>query len=138
MSNPFEDINFAAIFFAALVGFALGWLWYSPFLFGKIWCEEAKVKEEDMKKKNKTILLASTFGLTLIAAFILSSFVEIAGASGALSGGIIGLLAGGGFVATAVATNYLFDVKSMKMFFINAGHHVACYVAMGTVLGMMS
>ena len=138
MGNPFADINFMGILIAAIVSFVLGWLWYSPFLFGKIWMEEMKVKEEDCKKKNMAVALGGTFLLTLITAFILSSFVEIAGASGAISGGIIGILAGAGFVATAMATNNLFEGKSMKLFLINAGHYMACYAAMGTVLGMMS
>jgi len=138
MENPFSDINFLPVIIAAVVSFVLGWLWYSPFLFGKIWLEEMKMKEEDCKSKNKVIALGGTFLLTLVAAFILSSFVEIAGAEGAISGAIIGILAGAGFVATSIATHYLFEPKSMKLFLINAGHYTACYAAMGTVLGMMS
>lgn len=138
MESPFSDINFLPVLTAAVVSFALGMIWYSPFIFGKIWLEEMKLKEEDCKGRNKLIALVGAFFLNLVAAFILSSFVEIAGAQGAISGGIIGILAGVGFVVTSIATHYLFEPKPMKLFLIIAGQRTACYAAMGTILGIMS
>lgn len=46
-----SDINYYAVLVAALLSFAVGGLWYSPLLFGKMWLEEMQLKAEDIKQK---------------------------------------------------------------------------------------
>jgi hypothetical protein len=47
-----------------------------------------------------------------------------------------GLAAGVAWVATSFGINYLFEKKSLALFGINAGYHVAQYTAIGAVLGL--
>ena len=43
------QLNYLALFLAALSTFLIGGLWYSPAVFGKAWMRENGFKEEDMK-----------------------------------------------------------------------------------------
>jgi hypothetical protein len=40
-----------------------------------------------------------------------------------------------GFVATVQLTGALFTKQSMKLFAINTGYQLVCYLAMGAILG---
>ncbi|MGM0852909.1 MAG: DUF1761 domain-containing protein [Bacillota bacterium] len=46
-----------------------------------------------------------------------------------------GFTAGLFWVATLMGITYLFERKSMKLFFINAGYHVVTFTLMGFILG---
>ena len=51
------NINYMAVIVSAAANFLLGWLWYSPMLFGKQWMKMmgfdklSKAQQADMKKK---------------------------------------------------------------------------------------
>jgi len=47
----FPEINFVAVVVAAVAYFVLGWVWYSPEVFGKAWMKELKISAKDIKKE---------------------------------------------------------------------------------------
>jgi hypothetical protein len=47
-------INWPAVFVAALSGFAVGGIWYSPALFGNAWMADSKLTMDEIQKGNKT------------------------------------------------------------------------------------
>jgi hypothetical protein len=51
---------------------------------------------------------------------------------GATTGFLIGLL----FVAMAMGITYLFERKSLKLFFINAGYQIITFTVIGLILGL--
>lgn len=55
--NP-ENINYLAVFVAALSTFLIGGLWYSPILFGKAWMKANNLTEGDQSDTNN----AKVFG----------------------------------------------------------------------------
>jgi Protein of unknown function (DUF1761) len=129
------DINWIALFVAALAGFMVGGLWYGP-LFGKIWQLETGITEEKAKSSNMLLLFGSVFALNLFAAFILGHVLATygtppTGTSMMIAGGI-----GFGFVATAIGVNYLFSQKSLRLFMIDAGYWIVIYTAMGGIFGV--
>ena len=40
MMHAIMRVNYLAVIVVAIVGFMLGWLWFSPVLFVKAWMEE--------------------------------------------------------------------------------------------------
>lgn len=61
------DSNFLVIFLSALIPLFIGFIYYSPKLFGTIWMQEAGVTEEKLKGGNmaKILLLAYVFSVML-------------------------------------------------------------------------
>lgn len=127
-------LNYLAILVATVSTFLLGGLWYSPLLFGNAWMREMCFTAESLKAKGDVgRVMGLSFVLELIMAFNLAAFI---GAKASLSFGLFaGAAAGFGWVALAFGVTYLFERKSLCLFFINAGYHAVAFTIMGAILG---
>ena len=133
MENSFQTLNWVAISATTLLSFILGSLWYSPILFGKLWQKEAGISDNKLKTGNMGIIFGGAFILIFISMFNLAMFL---GPKADLSFGMMaGFLTGFGWVATSIGVLYLFERRSLKLFFINAGYHIICFTASGAILG---
>ncbi len=133
--NPFPEINFVAVLSAGLAYFFLGAVWYAPPVLGNAWMQELKIKPGDIKKEKMASCLGGSLCAGLLAAFVLAAILRASNAATACLGGTGGLLAGVGFVGTTMLTNYLYEDRSFKLFWINAGYHIAAFVLMGSIIG---
>jgi hypothetical protein len=95
---------------AALSAFALGGLWYSPLLFGKAWQRESGLTDEQLAAANKLKIFGISFLLCLV---------------------------GLAWVATSFGVNYLFELKSLKLWLINAGYHTMQFTLYGLIFGLL-
>lgn len=125
------EINFLAAFIASFTGLILGFLWYSV-LFAKPWQKLASVTDAQMQKGMGKRALGS-YLLTLVMALNLAAF--IGPAQTASFGLFAGLAAGLGWVAMAFGTNYLFEHRPLKLYFINAGYNILLLSIMGLIIG---
>jgi len=128
-----SQINFLAVFVAALASFAIGGLWYSPVLFGNIWMKEAGISEEKAKKSNMIKTFGLSFLLSLIICFNLAAF--LGPESDFVWGMTAGALAGIGWVATSLGILYLFEGRSLKLFLINGGYCAVNFIIAGGIIG---
>lgn len=128
------SFNYAAILVAALSNFILGGIWYAPPVFGKAWMRENGFTAESLAQAGGMArIFGGAFGLALIMAFNLAAFI---GPKASLSFGLLaGAAAGFGWVALALGVTYLFERKSLRLFFINAGYHAVAFTLMGAILG---
>lgn len=133
MEVAFQSLNWLAIFVAALSSFLIGGVWYGP-IFGKAWMQENKLTEDQLKQRNMGMVFGLSFLLALFAAFNLAMF--IGPEADMMFGTMAGFLAGLGWVATMVGIHYLFEMKSFKLFFINAGYSTVALTVMGLILGV--
>jgi hypothetical protein len=76
-----------------------------------------------------------SFVASLVSAFVLALFLHWMRAEGAHTGAMTGFHVWRGFVATVQFTGALFTKQGMKLFAINSGYPLVCYVVMGAVLG---
>ena len=128
------EVNYLAVIAAAIATFALGGLWYSPALFGKVWQREAGVTEEKMKSANMPLIFGLTFVLALIAAWVFALFL---GPRPPMALGLgAGFSAGLCWVAASLGINYLFERKSLKLWLINGGYHTLQFTIIGLILAL--
>jgi hypothetical protein len=128
------SFNFAAIFVATLLGFAIGGLWYSPLLFAKAWMTECGLSEEQTRQAPMGRIFGLAALATLVMAFNLAAFI---GPKASLSFGLFaGAAAGIGWVAMSLGVIYLFEQRSLKLWLINSGYQVVAYTLMGGLLGV--
>ncbi len=127
------DVNWIAVFGAALMGFVVGGIWYGP-VMGKRWMGAVGLSEEQVAEGNMPIIFGGAFAFSLLASWALahtfatypvelSALVKVATAIGVALG----------FIIPAIGTNYLFSQKSKALFFIDAAYWLLFYTAMGTV-----
>lgn len=133
MQNAFQNLNWLAIFVAALSAFLLGSLWYSPMLFAKRWMKENGFTPDPMKNSTMVKIFGLSFLLMLFASFNLAMFVGKG--AGIAFGATAGFLAGFGWVFAFMGVIYLFERKSLALFLINAGYSVVALSLMGMIIG---
>jgi len=134
-----HSLNWLAILVAAVVTMILGFLWYSPLLFAKAWTREMgydlndKAKMDEMRKSAGPAY-AGSFVASLISAFTLALILHGMRAESLHFGIMASFHIWLGFVATVQFTGALFAKQSMKLFAINTGYQLVCFLAMGAIL----
>jgi len=128
-------INHWAVFVCAIVNIAVGALWYSPLMFYKAWKSANNLSDDDLKKANLPKMHITSFILSLIISYNLAFFLGDANTdwSWGLSAGF---MAGLGWAAAIFAIIALFEQKSWKYIFINAGYIVVYFTIVGFILGL--
>lgn len=129
------NVNWLEIIGAALVGFAIGGVWYGP-VFGKAWQRLSGLSDEAVQNGNMAVIFGGTFALNLLASLMLAHMFSAAGNPGLRISTQMGFGIGFFFVATSIGVNYLFSRKPLKLFFIDAGYWMVAYAAMGLVFGL--
>ena len=133
MSHPIV-FNYPAILVAALAGFILGGVWYSPVMFGNAWMRANALTAEMLKARgHPAMIFGGAFFLTLIMAFNLAAFLS--GPPNLVWGATAGCLVGAGWVGLSLGVIYLFERKSAALFFINAGYMGVAFTMMGAIIG---
>lgn len=131
MTMPQIDFNWLAVIAAAVSAFVLGGIWYGP-LFKRAWCREAGI-DPDSAPPHPARIFATAFGCSLLAALMFAIFLgpEASAADGFGAGFVVGLF----FVAMSFGINYAFAQRSIKMWMIDAGYHIAQFSLYGLILG---
>jgi surface polysaccharide O-acyltransferase-like enzyme len=136
----FLGVNLWAVLVCALATMVVGFLWYSPVLFANPWMvlmgydPNDKAKIAEMQKSAGPAYAMSTV-VGILSAFVLGKLIAVAGSTTAVDGLKIGLVVWLGFVTTVQFTNSLFSHQRNKLYLINTGYQLVCYVAMGAILG---
>lgn len=125
------------ILIGGVAAFLLGFAWYTV-LFGKIWQAETGITEEQAQKG-----VAMTHGLAFLMMCIMSfninyiiGFHELAEQT-FTHGAFHGFLAAVFLAVPAVAINYLYQKKSLKLFLIDAGYVLAFCALSGGVMAAL-
>jgi hypothetical protein len=134
-------INLWSVLVAAVATMILGFLWYSPFLFARPWTvlmgydPNDKAKIEEMQKGAGKIY-GIAFVASLVSAFVLAKIIDVTTVNSALYGMKIGFAMWLGFVTTVQLTGVLFAKQPVKLYLINTGYQLVCYLAMGAILAV--
>lgn len=129
-------VNFWAVLTAAIAQFAIGMVWYSPFLFAKPWMKLMKIDPETMKPSSN--MMGIIFGVSLVSSLILSyilaHFAAYAGAMDIAGGLQLGFWVWLGFIVTTHINSVLYENKPFALFAINAGHYLVGLLTAGAIL----
>jgi Protein of unknown function (DUF1761) len=155
--------NFYAVFVSALVTLVVGFVWYSPKVFGTIWMNETGMTEEKAKQSNMLKVFGLTIFYSLMLAFLMPAlvvhqlgalgmiggpeFVETAKPSYAAfladygdnfrtfeHGALHGFMSGLFLALPITAINGLFEQKSWKYILVNAGYWIVSMTIMGAII----
>lgn len=128
-------VDWIASIIAAVSAFVLGGLWYSPALFAKAWQRETGLSDEQLNAASKGKIFGLSFIACLVGAVVFSMFVGPDPALGFAVGA--GSAVGVFWVAGSFGVNYLFELKSVKLWLINGGYHAVQFILYGVVFGLV-
>ncbi|KQT23866.1 hypothetical protein ASG22_07515 [Chryseobacterium sp. Leaf405] len=154
------QINFWAIFVAALIPLLMGFIWYHPRLFGKSWMEEVGLTEDKMKGSMIGAFVFSVILSMLMALFLQFITIHQFGALGMVGGdemnanpsyhafmkdygsayrsfghgALHSFMAGFLFVFPLTAINAMFERKSWKYTMITSAYWTITITIMGGII----
>lgn len=129
------NINYIAVFVAAISAFVVGWLWYDP-LFGKKWMKLNGFTEESLKEGGMSLplIMIINYVVTALAAFGIA-FLLAGHDTGVSFGILIGIMITVFWIATNRFNDVLYERKPLGLYFINVGYNLVIYAVMGAILG---
>jgi hypothetical protein len=134
-------ISLWSVLAAAVATMVLGFLWYSPLLFARPWMmlmgydPDNKAKLAEIQK-GAGKMYGLSFLASLVSAAVLAKIVAVTTVSTVLYGMKVGFAVWLGFVTTVQLTNVLFAKQPFKLYLINTGYQLVCYLAMGAILAV--
>jgi len=157
------EMNFLAFFASALTTLVTGFIWYNPKVFGTIWMREAGLNQEELKNGNMLKIFGLTYVFSLMMTMVISALtIHQSGAVGMVGGpplienakpsfaafmadygtayrtfkhgALHGFISGLFFAFPIVAINGMFERKSWKYIFINAGYWALTLTLMGGII----
>lgn len=131
-------VNYLAVALAAAAYYVLGAIWYSPAVFGNRWMKHEWGQEETGKSTPKVAAYIGELIISIILAYILTLFIEIAQAKKLLEGIVVSLWIWVGFIATTHFSAVLWGRKTLKSFFIHAGFMLFGLLLMGAIISAVS
>ena len=137
---PKIEIHLVAVLAAAAANMAVGAMWYAPPLFGARWLAAVGWSPEELERRKRQGLSRAygwTFVASLVLAYFLAHCVEAMGASTLLAGAHVGFWLWLGFVATTSVSACLFEGRTLRLYAINTGCHLASFIVMGALLAVM-
>jgi hypothetical protein len=121
MNELTMNVNWLAVSVGTVLSFMLGWLWYSPKLFGKKWAEGSGIELAD-----SSAMPVAPLVFQLLATFLLAWLVAITATHNALLTAILIILT----IACFIATNSMFVKKTTAAIMVEVGF----VLAMGLVM----
>jgi hypothetical protein len=134
-------LNVWAVLVCALATMVVGFVWYSPLLFANPWMKlmgydpNDKAKIAEMQKSAGPSYALSLIA-SLLSAAVLAKIILISSVHSPIYGIKVALAVWLGFVTTVQLTNALFSRQPAKLYAINTGYQLVCYVVMGAILAV--
>jgi hypothetical protein len=140
-ADSFAGINFWAVLVSAVATMVIGFVWYSPILFATPWMvlmgfdpnDKAKLAE---MQKGAGKIYGLSFVASLVSAVVLAKIIDIATVVTIPYGMKIAFAVWLGFVTTVQLTGALFGRQPTKLYLINTGYQLVCYLVMGAILAV--
>lgn len=134
----FADVSVWGWVLGGLSAMVVGFLWYSPWLFGPSWNKSTGISEKEMAK-GRAKIVPVLLVVSLLSAYVLSLltvyFQRYTGKGNIMSGVDTALLGFVGLAGTALLAHGLWEPKARNALFINLGNRLVTLVVMGLIIG---
>ena len=131
-------INYLGVLASAIVIFAIGALWYSPMLFGRLWVAAHGYTPERIAEMRKG--MGKAYGITFVCYVVLAAVMSVLlnrmFIHTALGGLKLGAIIWLGFAATIGLTANVFSEKRFAVYAIDTAYQLVYLVAVAVILAV--
>lgn len=136
LTEILSNLNWLHVFVAALAYFALGAIWYS-FLFKNQWIQLSGVKMDDPNaQKGVAGVMFTSFVLMFVQTVGIAILEHQFMSTNLMSGLKMGAFVGIAFASTAIAINYLYNMKPMMLYVIDCGYQILGCAIAGAIMAV--
>lgn len=128
------EINWLAALLAGVLGFFVGGLWYSKWMFLAPWQADTGIDEGHRGDISEATRFIGGITLSVVAAVVFAVWLGPEPALGSAVGWSVAI--GLAFVTTSFGIQHLFEGRSARVALINGGYHTAQFAVFGLVLGL--
>ena len=132
------DINSLAVILATISTMVVGFVWYTPKVFGNYWMRIAKVTPGEAKNAVAPILI--TLVVSFISAWVLAGATFLAfefyGGSYLANALLTALILWGGFTAARFITHDAFEGRPLGLTVLNCAHEFVTFMVMALIIGL--
>ena len=133
---PMLDVTFFPILIASVANMIIGFVWYSPYVFGSVWMRLSGVTPEMVEsgRRRMPMVLFVAFLAGVVMAYVMNYFGRawfVTDTIGALE---LAFWLWIGFVAPVMLGTVLWEQKSFMLYLINAAYWLFAMVVMALVL----
>jgi hypothetical protein len=129
-------VNYIAVAVSAIAAMVVGYIFYSPYLFGNMWQKLSKMKPGAMTKSYMPMVVA--YIGAVVTAYVLSAILSYSQSRGVIEAATTAFIVWLGFIATTVVIDDQFTDKPMQLTLLNAAHHLVSIVTIAVVLAYMA
>ena len=126
-------VNYLAVVVAAVVALVIGFIWYSPRVFGNRWMAYLGTTQAQLGNPGPTGMLVGVVA-SLLNAWVLAVLALNLGGKSLTDGVLLGVLAWLGFMATITAAQISFEKKSWGLWVLNNAHNLLVQVIMAAIV----
>jgi len=137
------DINYLAVFLAAVSSMVVGSVWYLPAVFGKSWMKMTKVKmaSDDVKGAKAAWMYGSVFLASLLTAYVLAHVTFLANqffANSYLQDALAtAFWLWVGFTGARLYVHDTFEGRRKKLTLLNSLHELVTVLVMALIIGLL-
>lgn len=127
--------NYLANVVAAIACFAFEAVWYSVFM--STWLNGIGRTMQWLQSSgmNPAVQYGTALVMALVMATAISCVTQLTGKQTAVRGIKVGALLWAGFVLTTWSTEYIFEVRPISLYLVNAGYWLLGMMLMGAIVG---
>jgi hypothetical protein len=136
----FENINLSVVIVAAIAGMCVGYLWYAPFAFSKLWLKSTGYNIDLLRAKKEKQSMPLIYTMSTLAAIVMAlvlaavfNSLVVVGLGGIFVTGLVLWL---GFIVPVKFNDYLFGGDSLTFFLISVGYQLLNILVMAFIIGI--
>ena len=126
-------VNYLTVVVAAVVALVIGFIWYSPCVFGNRWMAYLGTTQAQLGNPGPAGMLVGVVA-SLLNAWVLALLALNLGGKSVTDGVLLGVLAWLGFMATITAAQISFEKKSWGLWVLNNAHNLLVQVIMAAIV----
>jgi len=126
-------VNYLAVVVAAIVALVIGFVWYSPRVFGNRWMAYLGTTQAQLGNPGPTGMAVGVIA-SLINAWVIALLALNLGGKTLTDGVLLGILVWLGFMATITAAQISFEKKPWGLWILNNAHNVIVQVIMSAIV----
>jgi len=137
------EVNYIAIFAAAIASMAIGFAWYSKAVLGGPWTKLKGYTEESLKSAQKEMgkWYGVSFVVALVTAYVLNHVIALSlnyyGYAELQTGLTSAFWMWLGFIMPVQLGATIFGDKKFQLFAIDTGYQLVSILAMGAVIALL-